>query len=165
MKSDREFIDGIYAKAELVKKETSTSNRKPSRFPLKKIAVFPVVAAAAAILLLSDTIQDPSRLKETRDAVDNRNNQNSQVSQENSRVRTATLGYYVEGNVTKVLSPYMGYGRIELSINPETSDITTVSTIIIAISGEDTTYKEGTNVKATLIQKKIGTQEYYMIAN
>ncbi|MDO5294231.1 MAG: hypothetical protein Q4F05_15950 [bacterium] len=164
MKSDQEFIDGIYAKAELLRSKNKSMKKKPLRFPLKRVAVFPVVAAAAAVLLLSDILHDPSRQKDTRDAVDNRSSQDSLVGQENSKVRMASNSYYVEGEVVNVLSSYMGYGRIELRVNQETSDITTQNTIIIAISNENSTYKKGTNVKATLIQQKIGTQEYYIIA-
>lgn len=155
MKSNREFIDGIYAKAEIRR------NEKSSRFNYRKAAIFPMAAAVAAIFILSDIAGDPLGLNKAGEGT---SKVNELEGVENSRMRIAPEEYYLEGNVIKLLEPHMGYKCIEVSVNGDASSLPAAGTVVVAYEDTKDVYQIGDYVKATLTKKTIGTQEYLVIA-
>lgn len=153
MKSDREFIDGIYAKAEQKKQQKSPFLK------FRRIAAVPI-AAAAVIFIVWNLEKYPVKLQLPEDI----GNSVSPINLEHGKGRTIAMEYSVEGTVIEVLEPYMGYGRIRLQVNAEGSTLQE-GTVIIAYPEETAMYKKGDYVTATLIQQQLGTQEYYVIAD
>lgn len=147
MKSDREFIDGIYRKAKARKIERNIT------FKQRMYVGLPIGAVLTCVMLVIGLgITHNSRLPKSDGVAE-------------SRLRSGLEEIYVEGVVKKVLEEEQMYQRIQVKVDSRFMPDQLSETIVIAYQSNDILYQVGDSIATNLTKQVIGTCEYYIMTN
>lgn len=152
MKSDREFIDGIYEKAQ----ELQEAERKPKHTKRNRTVAVTAVAALLVVFVCGNVVGKPIPEHEIL----------LEDDEPMGRARTLQLEYYVEGKVVETLGSKDGYQRMRIQVNKENSVLPQeADMLMVAYLNREEVYYSGEYLKAEVIEQTLGDSQWFVITS